>query len=91
MNYRVTSALNVNLNGYYLGPQTQYHATDPYNEAGLGNVDRKLISNITISYDISSSVNVRLLGKNLLDQSSREYIGSDETGFMGFLGLNVSL
>jgi len=91
LNYLVTPKLNVNMNLYYYSPQTYYHFTNVmFNDGvrGIDHINAKLIVNANISYQVVKGLYFFCSGKNLLNDTSREFFKTDEVPFMLFGGMN---
>lgn len=91
INYRVTSKLTVNLNGYYFSSHHQYDSTDPKETAEAGMISGKVLVNAKVNYTVYKNINLYLNGRNLLNQDSREIFGTDRTGAQVYAGASFSL
>ncbi len=83
LNYKVTKALNVNINGYYFGAHQQ-------GATGLNDINGKVLVNAKVSYTINN-VSIFLNGRNALNNNSREFFGADRTAGLYTAGLSYNL
>jgi iron complex outermembrane recepter protein len=91
INYAFNSKLNWNLNAYYYSSQTFYHMSNMIfrdNIRGVDNIKRKLILNTKISYKLENNMHIFWSGKNILNDTSREFFGADETPIQLLGGIN---
>lgn len=91
LNYKITSKLNLNVNGYYFDVHRQYDVTDPTDGASAGRISGKVLVNLKASYALSEKLNLFLNGRNILNNNSREYFGADRTGGLYLVGASFSL
>lgn len=89
INYRITKAFNINLNGYYLGAQNQYDGDD-VDGTQAGNIDGKLLFNAKASYSIKN-INLFVSGRNIFNNDSREFFGADQIGGLYLVGASFNL
>lgn len=89
LNYRITKAFNINLNGYYLGSQNQYDGDDA-DGTQAGNIDGKLLFNAKASYS-SKNISVFVSGRNIFNNDSREFFGADQIGALYLAGASFNL
>lgn len=90
VNYKVTTALNINLNGYFFGNHRQYDQADPTATGNTGDIAGKFLLNAKASYNFGK-VTLFVNGRNALDATSSEFFGSDRTKGVYLAGLNLSL
>jgi iron complex outermembrane recepter protein len=93
LNWKAAEKININLNGYYLGEQTQYDYLYESNE-GVGDeskIDSKFIFSIKASFNITPSLCIYVNARNALASSSREFFAGDETSALYLGGLSFSL
>jgi iron complex outermembrane recepter protein len=91
VNYAPGSKLNVNLNAYYYSKQTYYHFSNYMLNDGVRGIDHipaKFLLNASISYELISGLRLFCTGKNLLNNKSREFFGTDSAPFALFGGVN---
>ncbi len=91
VNYSVTPKLNFNASGYYFSGQPFHHASSIlFNDGERGNdyIHSKFILNANISYQVSKGLQFFLNGKNLLNNTSREFFYTDEVPAMFFGGVS---
>lgn len=89
--YKISDKFYVNLNGYYFRKHTQYDATDPDGEGKYSDIKGKMLVNMKINYSPIAKFNVFLNGRNLLNEDSREFFGTDKTGTTLMAGASYSL
>ena len=85
-NYSPISRLNINLNSYFYGKQTMYHAQNAMIQTSEQQIKNKTLLNFKVSYQVFDKFNAYVGGKNLLNQDSREYYGTDRIGSSYFVG-----
>jgi iron complex outermembrane receptor protein len=89
LNYKITKAFALNLNGYVFGSQTQYDGSDPA-ATGESKIKGKLIFNAKASYAIGKA-SVFLNGRNLFNSDSREYFAGDQISGLYTIGASFTL
>lgn len=89
-NYIANSRLNINLNGYFYGDQIMYHAQDAMIQTKENEIKGKMLVNSKVSYRVYSKFYVYLGGRNLLNQNSREYYGTDRIGRSFYVGASYN-
>jgi iron complex outermembrane recepter protein len=89
--YKMSDKFYINLNGYYFRKHTQYDAIDPNGEGEFSEIRGKMLVNMKINYSPIAKFNVFLNGRNLLNQDSREFFGTDKTGTTLMAGASYSL
>lgn len=92
VNYKASTKINVNLNGYYFSAHQQYDISDPTETANAGHIAGKFLLNARVSYAVCGSINLAINGRNILNQDSREFFGTDHTGaqLFGSISFNVN-
>jgi len=90
LNYKVTKSFNVNLNGYYFGSHRQYDQHDLANTGETGDIAGKFLFNAKASYAIGK-FNVYVNGRNVFNNNSREFFGTDKIGAVYSAGVSVNL
>lgn len=93
-NYIPAEKFNINLSAYYYSSQTYYHASNiVFNDGirGIDHIRNKLIINTSISYELIRGLQLRVNGKNLLNNRSREFFRTDEAPFMLLAGVSYEL
>lgn len=91
VNYMIAPKVNVNLSAYYYSSQTYYHLSNIlFNDGvrGIDHIDAKLLVNANISYEVTKRLKLSCSGKNLLNDKSREFFGTDDVPFMLMGGIN---
>jgi hypothetical protein len=91
VNYAINTKLNCNLNAYYYSAQTFYHMSNMVfrdDVRGIGNIRGKLILNAKLSYMFGNNIHIFCSGKNLLNDTAREFFGADQTLFQLLGGFN---
>lgn len=91
INYKVSSKLYVNLNGYYFSAHHQYDSTDPNATDAVGFISGKVLVNAKVNYAVHKNINLYLNGRNILNQDSREVFGTDRTGAQLYAGASFNL
>ena len=96
-NYRPSSKLNINLNGYYFTKQTQYDGS--YNPSdsstpqyAFGQIKGKFTMSAKVSYEVVKDLNLFINARNLFGTDSREFYAGDRTAglYTGGLSYNLS-
>lgn len=83
LNYKITKAFNVNLNGYFFGSHTQYDLNNQ-------DIKGKLLFNAKASYGIGK-VTFFVNGRNSFNTNSREFYGADQIGGLYTVGASLNL
>lgn len=91
INYRATSKLNFNLNGYYFAAHRQYDNSDISATGEAGNISGKLLVNLKANWAVTKSFNLFFNGRNILNSNSREFFGTDRIGGLYSVGATFSL
>ncbi len=91
MTYKFTEKIYLNANGYYFASHTQYDATDPTGAGEQSNIKGKILLNAKLNYMPMEKFNVFLNARNILNEDSREYFGTDRTGSMYLIGASFSI
>jgi iron complex outermembrane receptor protein len=87
VNWMPTEKINVNVNSYFFGEQTQLESSNKtYNDQkrGVENIEGKLLLNAVVSYKPIKSLTLSANFRNCLNSTSREFYRADETAFMFF-------
>jgi iron complex outermembrane recepter protein len=85
INFVAGSKWNFNISSYYTSAQVYSHFSNTiYNDGirGIDNIKAKLILNTTISYTPLKGLEFFCSGKNLLNDTNREFFRTDEVPFM---------
>ncbi|HYF31068.1 MAG TPA: TonB-dependent receptor plug domain-containing protein [Chitinophagaceae bacterium] len=80
INYEPSRKLSVNLNSYYYSSQTYRHLSYRlFNDGvrGIDHIKAKLIVNASVSYEVYRGLRIACTGKNILNQTSREFYRTD--------------
>ncbi|MCU0382451.1 MAG: TonB-dependent receptor plug domain-containing protein [Cyclobacteriaceae bacterium] len=83
LQYNPVKNLSLNVTGYYMSAQTQYGDTDQ-------EIDNIMLVNAKIAYQIKS-VTVFVNGRNILNNDSRQFWGTDRAGSTWLAGLSFDL
>ncbi len=93
VNYEIIPKVNINLNAYYYSSQTYHHLSNTlFNDGirGIDHINAKLTLNAGISYEAVKGLRVFGTGKNIFNNSSREFFRSDVVPFMLLAGINYT-
>jgi iron complex outermembrane recepter protein len=96
MNWQPVSRLNLNLNSYFFAQHTMYALQDAFTESAGAplskerQVEGKLLLNLKAAYRVQEKLDVFVGGRNLLNQNTREYYGTDRMGSQLFGGLSYN-
>jgi outer membrane receptor protein involved in Fe transport len=93
-NYTDAGKLNINVSAYYTSSQTFYHVSNVVFNDGIRGIDHirgKFILNASIAYEVMRGLHLRVNGKNLLNNRSREFFKTDEAPVMLLAGFNYEL
>ena len=91
INYLPFAKLNCNLNVYYYRKQTYSHVSNLlFNDGvrGIDNIKSKLTVNASVSYEVVKGLQLSCSIKNLLNNDSREFFGTDAVPVMLMGGIN---
>ncbi|MFW5760539.1 MAG: TonB-dependent receptor plug domain-containing protein [Cyclobacteriaceae bacterium] len=96
LNWMPLKKLNINLNSYFFTASTQYHEQDNLVRrqeisSGINQLDGKFQLNTRIGYQINYNLDLFVTGRNIMNQDSREFYGSDIISRSFFAGLNFKL
>jgi outer membrane receptor protein involved in Fe transport len=94
VNYAPRRRWNLNVNAYWYSSQTYYHFSNLYFADGIRGIDRipsKLIVNSSVSYEPIRKLKLSVTGKNLLNESSREFFKTDRIPAMIIAGAHFEL
>ncbi len=97
LNYRPVSKLNLNLNSYFLGKQSQYDLswkegdTSRPNQYAQGQIKSKFMLNLKVSYEVIKGLNVFANARNLFSTKTREFYAADQTAGLYTGGLTYNL
>ncbi|MEL7005207.1 MAG: TonB-dependent receptor plug domain-containing protein, partial [Bacteroidota bacterium] len=89
INFRPTKKLNINLNPYFLASYELYHEEDLERVSQQGLIEKNMIINAKISYEVVEGLQVYFNGRNI-GGNSREFYGTDKmTGlYLGGVSYN---
>ncbi len=83
VNYMPTSKWNINLNSYYMSAHTQFNFYDQDNiGTTAGDIKSNFIANLAIHYKITDYLKANLSGRNIFNNTAREYYASDRKSFV---------
>jgi len=91
INYFLQPKVNLNLAAYYTAPFEYGHMTKTIFNDGVRGFDRlnsKLLLNLTISYEATKGLHLFCSGKNLLNETSREFYHTDKVPLRFMAGFN---
>ena len=92
VNVTPTPRLNANVNAYFSGQQTTYAEVDqnPLRNSRYHTIPSKLLLNAKVSYRLVDKLRIYGTVKNLMNDDSREYYGTDRVGrsFLGGVSYN---
>ena len=88
INYKLNEKLYFNINGYYFKSHVQYDQADPAGTGIYSNIEGKFLVNAKVNYSPVNKFNVFINARNLFDNDSREFFGTDKTG--GLYGIGAS-
>jgi len=88
LNYQPTSKWNINTNIYYYTQQKTFY--NVRNEFNWLTINPKLIVNLKASYDVNKWLQVYANARNLLNDQSKEFMFTDNTGGTYLLGCKLS-
>jgi iron complex outermembrane receptor protein len=91
VNYKAGKKWNFNVNGYFFSNHRQYDASDLDDNSEAGNISGKAIVNFKVNYAVLKQLNLFFNGRNIFNNSSREYYGTDRIGGVYSLGASFSL
>jgi iron complex outermembrane recepter protein len=91
INYKPLSKLNLNLNGYYYASHRQYDASDPLATGEAGDINGKFLVNLKANWSITKTFGLFLNGRNIFNDDSREFFGTDQIGGLYTAGATFSL
>ena len=94
VNYTPAHKLNLNLGAYYYGKQTYYHLSNILLNDGIRGIDHipaKLLLNANINYEAAAGIKLFCTGKNLLNDTSREFFKTDQVPFTLMGGIHFEL
>ena len=91
LTYKFTEKLYFNLNGYYFKSHTQYDKSDPDGTGQYSDIKGKILVNAKLNYMPLSNFNVFVNARNILNQDSYEFFGTDKTGSLYMIGASYSL
>lgn len=90
VSYQPVSRLTLSTTSYFYGQHTIYHQLDVSFPGEEGEISSKFLLNARASYRLFNELSVFAGGKNLLNQDSREYYGTDRIGSTYFTGLSYN-
>jgi len=90
VNYKPLSKLNVNLNSYFYSEHTQFHSFDQVRPSTIGNMAGKFLLNAKVSYEFVNGLKAFVNVRNLTNDDSREYYGTDRisSSYLGGVSFN---
>lgn len=91
INWQAGKKLNINLNPWFYSNQTQLHSANlTYNDGvrGVENIKGKLMLNAAVSYRATKRFTLIANGRNIFNNTSREFFKADEPGLMVFGSIN---
>jgi iron complex outermembrane receptor protein len=94
VNYTPVTRLNVTLNAYYYTKQTYYHLSNILLNDGVRGIDHipaKLLLNANITYEPTAGIKLFCTGRNLLNDTSREFFKTDRVPFTLLGGIHFEL
>jgi iron complex outermembrane receptor protein len=94
VNYTPVTRLNVTLNAYYYTKQTYYHLSNILLNDGVRGIDHipaKLLLNANITYEPTTGIKLFCTGRNLLNDTSREFFKTDRVPFTLLGGIHFEL
>jgi iron complex outermembrane recepter protein len=89
--YKLNRKWFFNLNGYFYADHAQYDKSDPNAEGQYAQIGSKVLVNLKVNYSPLKNVNVFFNGRNMLNDESREFYGTDKTGATYLVGASYSL
>ncbi|WPP51118.1 TonB-dependent receptor plug domain-containing protein [Catalinimonas niigatensis] len=92
VNLSPIAKLNANVSTYFFGKHTLYYTSDrdPVRDSNVGAIDGKMLLNAKVSYQLIDKLKVYISGRNLLNNDSREYYGTDRIGGTYLAGLSYN-
>lgn len=90
-NYKASSKFNLNLSGYTYASHNQYDYADKTGTGSLGEIDSKFLLNARISYAPVKPLSIFFNGRNVLNNDSREFYGTDTTAGVYMIGATLNL
>ncbi|HZB14055.1 MAG TPA: TonB-dependent receptor, partial [Chryseolinea sp.] len=91
LTYKFTEKLYFNVNGYYFKSHTQYDKSDPTGAGEQANIKGKVLVNVKLNYMPLNKFNVFINARNILNEDSHEFFGTDKTGSLYMVGASYSL
>jgi iron complex outermembrane receptor protein len=94
VDYKLFRKMNLNINGYYYTKQEYYQTANIIFNDGVHGIDHiagKFILNANISYEPVKGLQLFCAGKNLLNQTAREFFHTDKVPFMLIGGVSYQL
>jgi iron complex outermembrane recepter protein len=91
INYKISSKLAFNLNGYYFAAHRQYDSSDPTFTSSVGDISSKVLLNAKLNWSVTNKINLFLNGRNVTNNKTREVFGTDHTGGIYLAGASVNL
>ena len=79
------------MNGYYFKSHVQFDASDPTGAGEQANIKGKFLLNAKLNYVPMEKFNIFLNARNILNEDSREFFGTDKTGSMYLIGASFSI
>ncbi|MGF1638209.1 MAG: TonB-dependent receptor plug domain-containing protein [Cyclobacteriaceae bacterium] len=82
---------NLNMNPYFMSTYQIFNINDTRNDTNIGKIDNLLLLNARVSYQVTNNLNLYVNGRNISNNTSRQYYGTDALGAMVLGGLNLRL
>ncbi|MGF1636026.1 MAG: TonB-dependent receptor domain-containing protein [Cyclobacteriaceae bacterium] len=82
---------NFNLNPYFMSAYQIYNKNDIRNDTEIGKIDGILLLNARASYQVTNNLSLYVNGRNISNNTSRQFYGTDALGAMVLGGLNLRL
>jgi iron complex outermembrane receptor protein len=91
INYKMSSKLTFNVNGYYFAAHRQYDSSDPTFASSVGDISSKVLLNAKLNWSVTNNINLFLNGRNVTNNKTREVFGTDQTGATYLVGASINL
>ncbi|MGF1638207.1 MAG: TonB-dependent receptor plug domain-containing protein [Cyclobacteriaceae bacterium] len=82
---------NLNMNPYFMSAYQIYNVNDIRNETNIGKIDNLLLLNARASYQVTNNLSLYVNGRNISNNTSRQFYGTDTMGAMVLGGLNLRI
>jgi iron complex outermembrane recepter protein len=92
LNYAVSARWNINLNSYAFSRHTLYNNSDvnPARQSVEGQIKAKYLLNAKVSYNVWDKLQLFVNARNLTNNNSREYYGTDRNGGLYLAGASYN-